>query len=188
MAAVHIPKSKKKALRDGAAILYEDEAGFRQDSTLHQTWGRKGHQPEVPVTGQRKSIKVYGVVELGRTRFQHKFAGVLNAETYLSFLKTIKPRYSRCGAVLIQDNASFHKAPVIREWYEQNSAWLLPAFLPRYWPELNATERVWHHVRVNATHDRYFASFDDLVNTLEEMLEDIRLCPQQLDGQMAPFF
>lgn len=30
------------------ALLFTDEASFRQDSTLHATWSRIGHPPEFP--------------------------------------------------------------------------------------------------------------------------------------------
>jgi len=45
-------------------LIFTDEASFRQDSTLHATWSRIGCPPEVPVTGQRKSVKIFGAIEL----------------------------------------------------------------------------------------------------------------------------
>jgi len=38
--------------------------------------------------------------------------------------------------------------------------------LPRYWPELNATERIWNYTRKHATHNRYFETPDRLCHAL----------------------
>ena len=45
------------ACRPGTALVLEDEASFRQGSTLAQTWARRGQAPRVPVSGERHSIK-----------------------------------------------------------------------------------------------------------------------------------
>ena len=36
------PNLKKNARAQGAALIHSDEASFRQDSTLHATWARRG--------------------------------------------------------------------------------------------------------------------------------------------------
>lgn len=40
MGPLRLESHSKKAKGEGAAILFEDEAGFRQDPTLYQTWAR----------------------------------------------------------------------------------------------------------------------------------------------------
>ena len=54
----------KKDPRQNRALLFTDGASFRQDSTLQATWSRVGQPPEIPVTGQRKSVKILGASEL----------------------------------------------------------------------------------------------------------------------------
>ena len=90
-------------------MIFTDEASFRQDSTLHATWSRVGHPPEVPVTGERKNVKILGATELWRTRFHYREDTVFNASSYLAFLEQLARSYRRQGAMLIQDNASYHK-------------------------------------------------------------------------------
>jgi hypothetical protein len=80
-----IPILKKAQSRDWA-LIFSDEASFRQDSTLHATWSRVGRPPEIPVTGQRKSVKILGAIELFQTRFHYRQDTVFNASTYLAFL------------------------------------------------------------------------------------------------------
>jgi len=80
-------------------LIFTDEASFRQDSTLHATWSRVGHPPEVPVTGERKNVKILGAIELWRTRFHYREDTVFNASSYLVFLEQLARSYRRQGAI-----------------------------------------------------------------------------------------
>ena len=168
-------------------MLFEDEASFRQDSTLHQTWARRGQQPLVPVTGQRKSIKIFGAVELGRAKCHYHRDRVFNAETYLDFLEQLACAYYPKPTWLIQDNASYHKDGRVWEWFGANRGWLEVKNLPAYAPELNATERLWHHTRIKGTHNRYFSSEDELYGTLTRVFRSIQKDPSQIQGYLKPF-
>jgi hypothetical protein len=83
----------KKAHAQNWALIFTDEASFRQDSTLHATWSRMGHPPEVLVTGERKNVKILGAIELWRTRFHYREDNVFNADSYLAFLEQLARCY-----------------------------------------------------------------------------------------------
>jgi hypothetical protein len=51
MAALHVSPLEKKPAEQKGKLVFEDEASFRQDSTLYRTWSRVGVQPLVPVVG-----------------------------------------------------------------------------------------------------------------------------------------
>src|SRR3989454_12623553 len=96
-------RTLKKSQARHWALIFTDEASFRQDSTLHATWSRVGCPPEVPVTGERKSVKILGAIELWRTQFNYRQDTVFNASTYLNFLEQLARRYRRQWAILMQD-------------------------------------------------------------------------------------
>jgi len=123
-------------------LIFEDEATFRQDSTLHRTWARKAFQPQVPVTGQRKSIEIFGSVEIFSALFTYHRDTVFNAETYLVFLEQIARRFYPGPVIFIQDNAAYHKDKDVWSWFSKNRPWLEVHNLPPYSPEFNATERI----------------------------------------------
>ena len=56
-------------------------ADGRLGSRWHAAWSRVGHAPEIPVTGERKSIKILGAIELWRARFHYRQDQVFNADT-----------------------------------------------------------------------------------------------------------
>ena len=84
---------KKKAQALGSAIIFEDEASFRQDSTMHATWSKRGNGPTIPVTGKRNSVKIFGCVDIKSAKFNYHCDEVFNAETYLTFLEQIAKQY-----------------------------------------------------------------------------------------------
>lgn len=187
MATLHLSQAKKGALEDGAAIVFVDEATFRQDATLHQTWARKGHQPQVPVTGARKSVKIFGAVELRSARFCYHRDEVFNGETYLVYLEHLARHFYPRRSILIQDNASYHKDRTVYSWFAANRSWLEVHQLPPYSPEFNPVERIWHHVRLNGTHNWYFVNVQELNDTLVRVFRSIQRRPRQITGYLRPF-
>jgi transposase len=169
-------------------LIFTDEASFRQDSTLHATWSRIGQPPQVPVTGERKSVKILGAIDLWRARFHYRDDIVFNATTYLGFLEQLARHYRRHGAILIQDNASYHKDREVWRWFSANRHWLEVHQLPPYSPELNPTERLWQHTRKSGTHNRYFATKDELSGTLSRVFADMQAYPETIRPYLLPFF
>ena len=151
---------------------------------MHATWSRVGCPPEVPVSGERKSVKILGAIELWRTRFDYRQDSVFNASTYLAFLEQLARRYRRQGAIMIQDNASYHKDAEVWGWFKSNRHWLEVHQLPPYSPELNPTEQ---HTRKTGTHNRFFAGVDALVATLTRVFGEMQSDPQSISSYLAPF-
>ena len=168
-------------------MIFTDEASFRQDSTLHATWSRVGHPPEVPVTGERKNVKILGAIELWRTRFHYREDTIFNASSYLTFLEQLARSYRRQGAILIQDNASYHKDAEVWSWFRSNRRWLEVHQLPPYSPEFNPTERLWQHTRRTGTHNRYFASRAELETTLTRVFGEMQCHPATIRSYLRPF-
>jgi transposase len=160
---------------------------FRQDSTLHATWTRKGHQPLIPVTGARKSIKIFGSVELRSARFLNQRAKVFNSETYINYLEHLARYYYPCRVYQIQNNASYHKKKEVWAWFNKNRSWWTAYNLPPYSLELNAAESMWHHVRIKGTHHRYFVDKHELLSTLTRVFRSIQRSPDQIAGYLKPF-
>lgn len=139
------------------------------------------------MTGARKSVKVFGCVDIHTARFMYMRDKVFNAKTYLKFLEQIARTYYRKKIFYIQDNASYHKDSDVWDWFNDNRRWIEVYNLPPYSPELNATERLWHHTRITGTHNRYFNSEDELIDTLLCVFEGIKKYPSQIQGYLSPF-
>jgi len=142
------------------------------------------------VTGARRSVKIFGCVEIHRGRFEYGRDGVFNADTYLNFLENgVARKYYRRGHPLfyIQDNASYHKDSRVWEWFAANRNWMEVFLLPPYSPEFNAAEPLWHHTRVHATHNTCFQNEEEIMNSLTQAFEDIQNNPNLIMGYLRPF-
>lgn len=192
MGSVHLPESKKNAKNEGAVIVFEDEASFRQTPTLHATWARRGCQPQVLSCGQRHTQKIFGAVRLDNAEFVYwHLEEYFQWETYLLFLeKVLVPAYYRRGhrIYLIQDNASYHKTQEAHAWFEKNRRYVEVFQLPPYWPELNAAERIWQYTRNHATHNRYYDQPQQLCEALFRTFANIQRHPEEIENLIRPFF
>jgi len=192
MDSLHLPESKKNAERERAIIVFTDEASFRQSPTLHQTWAPQNQRPEIPTRGERKTQKVLGAVSLQGSRFAYRHQlEYFDQVTYRSFLEeVVVPAYYRRGhrIYLIQDNASYHKAPEMWQWFREQRRRIEVFPLPKYSPEFNAQERLWQYTRRAATHNRYFANAEELRSSLIGTFSDMKRHPEKLAGLLEPFF
>lgn len=139
------------------------------------------------MTGARKSVKIFGAVDVLEPRFHHRRDTVFNATTYLTFLEHLARAYYPQMVMQVQDNASYHKHADVRAWYRENRRWWTPCYLPPYSPEFNAAEPIWHHTRKEATHNKYFATIDELIDVLARMFRSIQRYPAQISGYVKPF-
>lgn len=187
MASIHVSKDKKKVLKERASLIFEDEASFRQDSTLHATWATKGSQPQVLVSGQRKSVKVFACIDLYTSSLIYERSETFNAINYLHFLATIKQKYRGRKVHLIHDNASYHTDARITEWFDLNRKWITQHRLPPYCPELNPAEKVWKLARKHGTHNQYFQTETQLVDCLTAVFTLIQRRPALIRNYLRPF-
>ena len=160
MDSLYPSQSKKNARQEGAVIVYEDEASFRQTPALYRTWARRGEQPEIPTRGERNPQKILGAVSVpaGDFVWRHQ-TEYFNAQTYLAFVdEDLLPHYyrRRPRVYLIQANASSHKKPEGLEYFAKHHRQIEVFPLPPYSPDFNATERLWRYTRMHSTHNRYF--------------------------------
>lgn len=156
---------------------------------MHATWSRRGTTPIVPVSSSRNSIKVFGCVDIQRSKFFYDFAEEkFNAESYINFLeKVVAKKYYRHKVFYIQDNAPYHKDKLVWSWFSENKKWLFVKNLPPYCPELNATELIWHHTRMQGVHNQYFDTQEKIRDTLRKVFNGIKKNPREIEGYMRPF-
>ena len=165
------PVILKQAQQVGAALFFGDEASFALWGSLSYTWGRRGHQPQIPTTGLRKGYKVFGAIDYfsGRLIYQgteQRF----HSDSYQAFLLSLLAQVP--GPIfLIQDGARYHTSKATRAFFEQHKERLTVYQLPSYSPDYNPIEYLWKKVKTKATHNRYFAEFVLLVKSVEQALK-----------------
>ena len=168
--------------------MYEDEASFWLDGTLHQTWARVGIQPRVDTFGMRKTAHVFGALTVEvRPRFHHQFAPVFNAQTFWEFLRRLV-RGSRRKIFLIIDNSPCHNLDADgKAWLADNRRRLELFRLPSYSPEFNPIEGVWKQTKKRTTHNTFFRTTAERDAALTATFDTFRAQPSLIAAQVARF-
>jgi len=166
-------------MRDPTVDLWAiDEVHFQQHGSRCIMWiAPEVKDPVLMHAPTRKSIGYFGAVRLRDGFFVYRReTGRFNAETFLAFLKQLQRASSAAGrrVVIITDNAKYHHAKDHKPWREQHAPKFTLDFLPAYSPELNPIERAWKLTRRLCTHNRYFASLDEVVQAVESQFEKWR--------------
>jgi len=172
------PSILKRARQVKAVILFGDEVSFAQWGSLCRTWAPRGKQPKVPTCGKRKGMKVFGVLEVEHGDFLYmECEGKFTGEAYVRFLRYVLSHYS-CPVILIEDGASYHGGSVVSPFKAQMEAEgrLFVERLPAYSPDKNPIEKLWKNTKKEATHCRYFPTFEELraavLGAFEQYLRD----------------
>ena len=142
-----------------------DECHFQQHGTRCRMWiPREDRDPIVLHAPTRKSVALFGAVNLMTGTLVTMFAPQFDAVTFEAFLRLLLQhrRRSRNQTVIVLDNARYHHASLLAPFLQARQSFLRLDFLPPYSPDLNPIERVWKLLRKRATHNCYFATLEDL--------------------------
>ena len=88
-------------------------------------------------------------------------AGRFNKEGYVEFLKQVLNRFEG-NVILIEDGAPYHKASLVKEFVESTAGRLTLERLPAFSPDFNPIEKLWKNTKRDATHLKYFETFEAL--------------------------
>lgn len=149
-----------------------DECHFQQHGSRCVMWvPPEQKDPVVLHAPTKKSISLFGAVNLSSGKLLHSISPVFNAETFFEFLKMLSKRGGKSKRlIVVLDNAGYHHATLLKNWLYEKRKRITLLFLPPYSPELNPIERVWKLTRRNRTHNQYFPSLDRLVHNVKEQL------------------
>jgi transposase len=133
------PAIAARAKAEGAEIHWGDESGLRSDDVRGRSYAPKGQTPVVRVNHKRHGLSVISTVtNKGQMRWKI-FAGALNADLLIDFLRRLIKGQPR-KVFLILDNLRVHHAKPVKAWLAQNAHAIEVFYLPSYSPELNPDE------------------------------------------------
>jgi len=120
--------------------------------------------PVIMHASTRKKVGVFGAVCVGDGRLVTQQNAQFDADSFQSFLtRLVRHRRQDHKMIVIVDNARWHHARKIKPWLRKHRNIIRLDFLPPYSPDLNSIERVWKLVRRLCTHNKYFATLEELV-------------------------
>jgi transposase len=175
------PAIRRQAKREKAAIYWADEMGLRSDHVTGRSYGRRGHTPVIPGTGQRFGCNmISAITNRGRLYFmvfKRRFA----AEVFLDFLRRLLRQVKR-KVFLIVDRHPVHRSGEVGSWLEKNHRKIRRWFLPGYSPELNPDEMLNQDVKSNAVGRRRPRNQDDMIHSVRGYLRKRQRQPMVIKG------
>jgi len=143
------PAIEKAAKQAGAEIHWGDEMGVRSDHQAGRSYGKRGHTPVIPGTGQRFRFNMISTItNRGRLNFM-VFGQEFTAKVFLRFLTRLL-RQAKRKIFLVVDRHPVHRSAPVRRWLARHASRVTMFFLPSYSPELNPDELLNQDVKTNA--------------------------------------
>ena len=111
--------------------------------------------------GEGELMTQYQSVILQHTEASGRF----NGESYVEFIKQLLAYY-KGKIIMIEDGAPYHSSNVVNEFKLANVTRLTIERLPAFSPDYNPIEKLWKNTKRDATHMKYFKTFEDLHNSV----------------------
>ena len=102
-----------------------------------------------------------------------------NTEYMIDFVRSIREKYGK--ALLVMDNASYHKSRALVKEIEAYGGDIRLEYLPAYSPDLNPVEMVWKELKKYIANGIY-QRVNDMTKAMDGMLRDGTVVPPSLPG------
>ena len=142
---------EKRARRQNALIVFEDESGVSLLPSVRATWAPRGQTPVLRHPFNWKRLSLAGALAYEPDGSDaHLFfelrPGAYNDETLIAFLSELNEVEQR-NVLLIWDGLPSHRSRRMSDWIASQRHWLSVERLPGYAPDLNPIENVWGNLK-----------------------------------------
>jgi transposase len=175
------PAIRRQAQREQAEIHWADEMGLRSQDQRGRSYGRRGHTPVIPGTGQRFGCNMISTItNRGQLNFM-VFEETFRNPVLLRFLRRLIRQVKRKVFVIL-DRHPVHQANAVRRWVEQHANQIRLFPLPTCSPELNADEYLNQDVKSNAVGRRRAHDKQEMLLDLRSYLQSTQRQPDVVKG------
>jgi hypothetical protein len=177
--------TEKRAKRQNALIVFEDESGVSLLPSVRATWAPRGQTPVLRhrFVWKRLSIASALVYEPDGSDARLAFElrpGAYNTETLIEFLTFLHQLEADRRVLLLWDGLPAHRSRCMLDWVASQRDWLSIEPLPGYAPDLNPTEQVWGNIKstqlANLCADTIGEVADMAEDGLDRISSDAPLC------------
>ena len=170
---------EQQAKAGDIVLLYGDESEALTHPYLARAWAKSGADLRVPAPGQAKKVAMLGslnhlthelIVHTSPTKRSSDFVAHLEQ---LDALYGPMPGRPSKPVVLVEDNGPIHVSKVSRAALAARAHWLTVEWLPKYAPELNDIEVVWHDLKAHNLAHQTFTGGADLDGAIHKAVEDL---------------
>jgi transposase len=168
---------EKRARRQNALIVFEDESGVSLLPSVRATWAPRGRTPVLRHRFVWKRLSLAGALAYepdgsdAHLVFELR-PGAYNDETLIEFLTFLNEHEQR-PLVLIWDGLPSHRSRRMTDWIASQRQWLSVEPLPGYAPDVNPIEQVWGSLKSKELANLCSDTIDEVADIAEEGLDRI---------------
>jgi transposase len=162
-------------------LLYADESEALTHPYLARAWAKRGADLRVPAPGQAKKVAMMGALDWANRKLVVTTSRTKRSTDFIALLERLdrlygpKPGLRIKPVVIVLDNGPIHVSRATREALEARAHWLSVEWLPKYAPELNDIEVVWHDLKAHHLAHQTFADADTLDTTIHRAVTALNL-------------
>jgi transposase len=146
---------KAQAEAGDIVLLYGDESEALTHPYLARAWAKRGADLRVPAPGQAKKVALIGSLDHVTRQLIVHTSPTKRSSDFIAHLEQLdrlygpKPGPAPKPVVLVEDNGPIHVSRASLKALEARKHWLTVEWLPKYAPELNDIEVVWHDLKAH---------------------------------------
>jgi hypothetical protein len=169
--------TEKRARRQNALIVFEDESGVSLLPSVRATWAPRGQTPVLHHAFNYKRLSLAGALAFEPDGSDaHLFfelrPGAYNDETLIEFLSELNEAEQR-SVLLIWDGLPSHRSRRMSDWIVSQRHWLSVERLPGYAPDLNPIENVWGNLKSQELANLCSTTIGEVADIAEDGLDRI---------------
>ena len=165
---------KRQAEAGDIVLLFADQSEALTHPYLARAWAKRGADLRVPAPGQSKKRAMMGALDHAARRLIVHTSPTKRSADFIARLEEIDRRYGpRPGlatqpVVIVLDNGPIHASKATLAALAARAHWLTVEWLPKYAPELNDIEVVWHDLKVHHLAHQTFIDVDALDHAIHD--------------------
>jgi transposase len=169
--------TEKRARRQHALIVFEDESGVSLLPSVRATWAPRGHTPVLRHRFNWKRLSLAGALAYepdgsdAHLVFELR-PGAYNDEGLIQFLSDLD-EVERRPVLLIWDGLPAHRSRRMTDWIQSQRDWLCVEQLPGYAPDLNPLEQAWGNLKSQELANLCSDTIDEVADVAEHGLDRI---------------
>jgi transposase len=172
---------KAQAQADDIVLLFADESEALTHPYLARAWAKRGADLRVPAPGQSKKIAMMGALDHAARRLIVHSSPTKRSADFIALLEEIDRRYgphpglTAKPVVIVLDNGPIHTSKATLAALAARAHWLTVEWLPKYAPELNDIEVVWHDLKAHHLAHQTFTNTHALAQAIHAAVAALNL-------------
>lgn len=168
---------KAQAEAGDIVLLYGDESEALTHPYLARAWAKRGADLRVPAPGQAKKVAMLGSLDHVTRRLIVHTSPTKRSSDFIAHLDQLdhlygpKPGRAMQPIVLVEDNGPIHVSKLTLAALDARKHWLTAEWLPKYAPEINDIEVVWHDLKAHHLAHQTFADVEALDRGIHAAVE-----------------